>query len=168
MYRSLRIDVLEARALPSLVLGQTPAPVPTGGEVAVPTMMAAHQALPLSQPTGHIAGTYTRAMTLDAGSEYSFTGAGHTLHLGATTVTGTVDTVGSVRAGHATGTFTITGANGSVTIQVTGPAQHFFAPLPHHFRYHVISGTGVDQNVHSQGTLLLGTTSSGDFHMTIH
>ena len=168
MFRSLRIDVLEARALPSLMLGQAPQPVPPGGEVAVPTVMASHPAAILSQPTGHLAGTYTKTISIDAGSEYSFTGAGHTLHLGATTVTGTVDTVGSIHAGHATGTFTITGANGSLTIQVTGPVQHFFAPLPHHFRYHVISGTGVDQNVHSQGTLLLGTTSTGDFHITIH
>jgi hypothetical protein len=168
MYRSLRIDVLEGRALPSLILGQTPPPVPTGGEVAIPTVMVAHDALPLSQPTGHIAGTYTKSVSIDAGSEYSFTGAGHTLHLGATNVTGTIDTVGSIRAGHATGTFTITGANGSVTLQVTGPLQHSFAHIPRQFRYEVISGTGVDQNVHSRGTLVLGTTANGDFHMTIH
>jgi hypothetical protein len=167
MQRSLRIDVLEGRALPSLILGQTPPPAPTSGEVAVPTMMYSHPAAILSQPTGHLAGTYTRTISVDSGSEYSFTGAGHTLHLGATTVTGTIDTVGSVRAGHATGTLTITGANGSLTLQVTGPAQHFFARLPHEFRYQVISGTGVDANVHSRGTLLLGTTAAGDFHITI-
>ena len=168
MFRSLKIDVLEARALPSLILGQTPQPVPTGGEVAVPTMMYSHPAPHLSQPTGHLAGTYTKTISIDAGSEYSFTGAGHTLHLGATTVTGTINTVGSVHGGHATGTFTITGANGSITLEVTGPPQRFFAPLPHHFRYQVISGTGVDQSVDSQGTLLLGTTPTGDFHITIH
>ena len=168
MFRSLRIDVLEGRALPSLILGQTPQPVPPGGEVAVPTMMYSHPAAILSQPTGHLAGTYTKTISIDAGSEYSFTGAGHTLHLGATTVTGTIDTVGSIRTGHATGTLTIMGANGSITMEVTGPQQHSLAHLPRLFHYHVVSGTGVDANVRSQGTLLLGTTATGDFHITIH
>ena len=171
MYRSLQIDILEARAVPSLIPGLTVPPM-----IAVPPIELAHPA------HGHVTGSYTSGMHgVDAGLQDNFTGTGHIARLGDVTATGMIDGVGDAALGHATGTLTFASPKGSLTIDVTGPAQKMFSPLPQHFHYHVVSGTGVDAHVRGTGTLSLnflildppapvspGVPASGGFVMTIH
>ena len=165
MYRSLQIDVLEARALPSLAPGLAVPAVDPGGPMAAPQPVA-----------GHITGGYSSILPpgIDAGVQFTFLGAGHVAHLGHVTMNGTINGVGSAQTGHATGTLTLTSSvNGSVTIEVTGPVQKFFSPMPHNFHYQVVGGTGNDANLHGSGTLTIKFASldppaSGGFKMTLH
>ena len=166
MYRSLHIDVLEARALPSLMPGLTVPAINPGGPMDSPQPVA-----------GHVTGGYSSTIPgTDVGLQYTFLGAGHVAHLGHVTVNGTINGVGNVAQGHATGTLTfISAVNGSVTIEVTGPMQKSFAALPHHFQYQVVSGTGNDANLHGSGTLSLNfaildppAPAFGRFAMTLH
>jgi len=171
MYRSLHIDHLEARALPSLAPGHAVPISNPGGPIE------------LTHPAhGHVTGSYTSGMHgVDAGVQDNFTGTGHITRLGNVTATGMIDGVGDAAQGHAMGTLTFTSAKGSLTIDVTGPVQKMFSPLPQHFHYHVISGTGVDAHVRGTGTLSLnflildppapvspGMPATGGFVMTIH
>ena len=171
MYRSLHIDVLEARALPSLTPGLTVPPM-----VSVPPIELAHPA------HGHLTGQYSSTMQgVDAGLQYTFNGTGHITRLGNVTATGTIEGVGDALKAHANGALTFTSARGSITIEVTGPAQSMFSPLPQHFHYQVVSATGVDAHVRGTGTLSLhflildppapvspGLSATGGFVMTIH
>ena len=171
MYRSLHIDILEARALPSLAPGLTVPPM-----VPVPPIELAHPA------HGHVNGSYSSAIHgIDAGVTYTFNGTGHITRLGNVTATGTINGVGDALQGHANGTLTFTSAKGSITIEVTGPAQKMFSPLPQHFHYQVVSGTGVDADIRGTGRLSLfflildpptpvspGLPATGGFVMTLH
>jgi hypothetical protein len=91
----------------------------------------------------------------DIGEEYSFTGEADLARLGQVNVSGSVHGLGNIVTGHATGTLTFTNASGSVTIELTGPSQRGFSPLPTQFQYTVVGGTGAYQHVHDQGSLSL-------------
>ncbi len=66
---------------------------------------------------------------------------------------GTFDVTGSVRGnadagGRATGTLTLTNAQGSITISLRGPIQSPNAAVPSEFVYTVTKATGAYQNLH--------------------
>jgi hypothetical protein len=108
---------------------------------------------------GH--GTYTiGAVHPDAGMAYHLQGTGDFAGLGKVAITGDLHSVGFIFHGHAFGTMTFRNAHGSVTIELTGPTQHGFAPLPHQFYYQVISGTGAYTHAHGQGVLHLQLTAA--------
>ena len=97
----------------------------------------------------------------DTGASYHLNGLGVFSKLGFATVSGDIHGVGFIQHGHATGTLTLTNAHGSVTIELTGPVQDGFSPLPYKFQYQVTGGTGAYQNFHDTGTLqlqLIGST----------
>lgn len=68
---------------------------------------------------------------------------------------GTVQTVGNVATGQATGRITLSGPRGTLVLQVTGPTQTRNAALPSTFNYKVVSGTGVFAHYVGQGALQL-------------
>jgi hypothetical protein len=113
----------------------------------------------------------------DIGEHYDFTGGANLAQLSHVTVSGSVLGLGNVPRGHATGTLIFTNASGSVTIELTGPSQPGFSPLPTQFQYTVVNATGAYQHLHDQGTLSLvlqpsnGSTglpgSQGAFTLTI-
>jgi hypothetical protein len=94
---------------------------------------------------------------------YNLDGSASLAGLGQVTVTGTLHGVGFVLSGQATGQLTFTNTKGSVTIQLTGPLQEGFQPLPEAFSYTVVAHTGAYKNVTDHGmlTLVVPPTTSG-------
>jgi hypothetical protein len=105
---------------------------------------------------GNGSGTYTGAsLIVDAGASYTLQGTAKLVGLGQVTVTSSINGVGMIPQGHATGWLTFTNAHGSVTVELTGPKQPGFASLPEHYSYKVIQGTGEYGNLKHHGTLQL-------------
>ena len=156
----LRIEELESRIALS---SYNPALVAT----AAPS--AEYQAAaPPSQPSqhlhGHLQGSYTIVPSIpDTGRHYDLSGSGSIHGLGQVTATGELHSTGFIQNGQATGTLTLQNANGTVTLQLVGPSQPGFAPLPNHFHYTIVSATGADTGMHGSGTidLQLQPNSSG-------
>ena len=69
------------------------------------------------------------------------------------TLSGDLSAVGFIQNGHAAGTLTLRNGRGTLTVQLTGPDQGGFAPLPDTFDYQVVGGTGAYKNYSGQGTL---------------
>jgi hypothetical protein len=73
------------------------------------------------------------------------------------------------------GELTFSNAKGSVTIELVGPEQPGFSPLPGTFRYTVKKGTGACAHLTGSGSLSLklspttgqGVPSGGEFTLTI-
>jgi hypothetical protein len=166
----LRIEELESRiALSSF----NPALVAT----AVPSAeyQAAAPASRLSQHLhGHLHGSYTIVPSNpDTGTQYDLSGSGYIHGLGQVTATAELRSVGFIGNGHATGTLTLQTANGTVTLQLVGPSQPGFAPLPNHFHYTIVSATGADTGMHGSGTIDLqlqpnSSGTGGTFTMNLH
>jgi hypothetical protein len=131
-------------------------------------------AAPASQPSQHLQGSYTIVPSIpDTGRPYDLSGSGYIHGLGQVTATGELDSIGFVHYGHATGKLTLQNANGTVTLQLVGPSQPGFAPLPNHFDYTMVSATGAYTGMHGSGTidLQLQPNSSGPggtFTMDLH
>jgi hypothetical protein len=75
--------------------------------------------------------------------------------LGRMTVQGSLYSLGFVYEGHAGGTLTLSNAEGSLTLKLTGPLQPGFSALPTDFKYEVVSGTGIFSHAADSGTLHL-------------
>ncbi len=118
------------------------------GSYAVYPLLAAADPLPGSAAPLHV-------IVGNVGERYDVTGTANLARLGAVTVTGSVYGLGFIATGHATGTLTFSNSHGSVTVDLTGPSQPGFSPLPTQFQYTVVSGAGAYQQVHDQGTLSL-------------
>jgi hypothetical protein len=104
----------------------------------------------------------------DTGSVYNLNGSGTLANQDAVTLTGSLHGTGFVKGGHATGELTITGAHGSVTLDLSGPTQGAFAPLPRQFSFTVKSGTGDYLHLHASGMIILHLDSQdGTFTLAI-
>lgn len=158
----------------------TPTPTDTFPITSVPTPTI-HQVSPPPPPntngthssphalagSGH--GTFTHPITpgditIAELTTYQFHGTANLAKMGKVTVTGTIHSVGFVVSGKATGTLTFTNSKGSVTIQLTGPQQGGFSPLPGTFSYKVVSHTGTAYKSltdHGTLTLTVPSTTSG-------
>jgi hypothetical protein len=76
--------------------------------------------------------------------------------LGTVTVSGAINNVVFFSGTHAEGQLTFTdNQNNSVTLDVRGPWQQGFAPMPQQLEYRVTGGTGAWANLSGQGTLTL-------------
>jgi hypothetical protein len=139
--------------------------LPSASPVAPPSpAFAAVQSPALPALTGHADGSYTtRIVGVDSGAAYTFQGTAALNGQGVGRVTGTIQTVGLLVQGHANGTLTFTHGQDHITLQVTGPTQRFFAPLPTTFSYKVLEATGAYRSFRSQQgwlTLNLSTPTS--------
>src|SRR5437016_2847964 len=95
------------------------------------------------------------AVQSGAGTAYRLDGAADLKGLGPATITGVVNAVGFIQQGHAGGTLTFATARGSVTVELAGPEQPAFAPLPHAFAYRVVGGGGAFARLADHGVLYL-------------
>lgn len=139
------LEELDPRALPSA----TPAPTPPADLPPVhPAPPAAHHPL---RGTGQ--GAYTQpVISVDAGTSYTLTGG--TVHLdglGDFRVSGWVRGTGMVQGGRAGGHLVLTGATGTLTVDLHGPVQGAFGPLPKELVYVVKGGTGAYAGVKGYG-----------------
>src|SRR5690242_19209528 len=156
-----QIEQLDERALPAVSFGVRPS-------FAALLSPPASQAPPVHHTTaltGQVSGTWALAPGIpDVGARRSLSGTGTVAPLGAVQAGGAIRTTGFLLEGHATGTITLTGAAGSVTLRLVGPPQPGFSPPPNTFAYQVVGGTGAYAHLQDQGTLqftwLTGTGSS--------
>ncbi len=155
-------DLMSAAAIPAPI---TPAPLIQS--VVMPN--ALRHAL-----SGQVLGTYSVASpTASVGSVYTLTGSGSFGRLGQVSVSGTVTGVGNVLQGRARGTLTLSNANGTVTLDLLGPAQKGSAALPQSFQYRIVSATGQYAALRDRGMIQLnlqptpGAPSTGGFTLSI-
>ena len=151
--RPLGLERLGSRILPSA----SPLSLPAHAAPAFlgPPVVRPHQAL-----SGHGHGGYSYdPVQSGAGIEYRLHGEAHLSGMGRVGVSGSVHAVGFVSEGHAGGELTFADARGSVTVELTGPAQAGFSSLPGSFRFHVVREAGVYAGKKwADGTLTLALT----------
>ena len=159
---------------PSTITTPTTTPIiPTPTTITTPIIPTTTQTTTTTGKSGTTSATTTHALggtgqgtftnpldqndlTVDDMTTYNFDGTANLADMGAVTVTGTVHSVGFVLSGQATGQLTFTNSKGSVTVQLTGPVQEGFSPLPESFSYKVVSHTGTAyKSLADQGTLAL-------------
>jgi hypothetical protein len=123
---------------------------------------------------GTLTGTYTTAHgNPDIGTQYGLTGSGTLNLVGQVTAKGTLQSLGNLASGHAGGAVTLTVAKDTITLQLTGPKQKGFAPLPTHFTYKVTVASGQFASLKGHGgtaDLTLGAawgTTPGSFSLAI-
>lgn len=144
---SLGVESLSERVLPS-----TTTTIPT--EPLVPII---RHHTPILHGTLH--GEYTvPALTPDAGTTYQLSASTKLNQFGNVTVSGSVHSLGNILHGKATGEVSITGANGQITLALTGPTQRGGSRLPTTFHYQVTSATGDFAGVKDHGVINLIVT----------
>jgi len=161
----LNLEVLEGRAVPSLVIARPPtpyfsapvfsvAPAPILSRPTAAPAPIAPQMLHALAGTGF--GTYVCNLQFSSTpTGFYFDGTATLQRMGTVHVTGSIRGVGYATNSRATGQLTFTNASGSVTIQLTGPVQPALSPLPSSFQYKVIAATGVYSSLRDEGTLTL-------------
>ena len=140
------VEELETRAVPSTV------PFLATGASG---MLGAHaNGNAAAALTGLLTGSYTPAPGIpDAGLRFTLQGGGTVSGMGKVTLTGSLHGVGYTVAGHAGGELVLTNAHGSLTLRLEGTLQPGFAPLPTHFYFNVVKGTGSYAHELASGTV---------------
>lgn len=110
---------------------------------------------------GSVTGSFTTSVAdSSTGKAYRFTGSGTVRPLGAASLAGQLTTPGGVATGRATGQLTISGPNGSITLDVTGPKESRSRPLPARLSFTVASGTGSYSTLKGGGHLTIKLDST--------
>jgi hypothetical protein len=73
--------------------------------------------------------------------------------LGMFRVSGSINGVGLISNGRAAGELMLKNSHGTITINVHGPVQSSFAPIPRDLVYVVAKGTGAFQHLTGYGSL---------------
>jgi hypothetical protein len=156
------VEALEDRTAPGSVRGLLVPPLADAGHHAARHHAAVHKAL---RPRGQVSGTWTTVFTNpDAGHEQRLDGTGTVTPLGAVSVSGTLTAPGFIARGRATGTLTLTVADGTVTLGLVGPPQKGFSAPPTSFRYTITAGTGADAGASGKGRVGFQEQQSPTFH----
>jgi hypothetical protein len=91
----------------------------------------------------------------DGSSTLPLTGTGTVAPVGDVFVSGELRTPGFVTGGAAEGALTLTGANGSLALQLMGPFQFGSGPPPGTFQYTISGGTGAFAGASGRGTVIV-------------
>ena len=135
--RYLEVEELGSRIMPSV----SPGLLPTA--FSAESHFGSQQHQHHHDLAGQGNGTYLgNSLVVDAGAFYTLNGTATLVKMGDVTVAGSLQGLGLIASGHATGTLTFTNKNGSVTLDLKGPQQNGFAPLPGDWKYQVIAATG--------------------------
>jgi hypothetical protein len=172
-----QVEPLDSRIMPTSLIGRHSAVLPGIAFVAPalpkPVAPVHNPPAPSHQLTlsGTFTGTWTPVLVVpDLGFPQTLHGAGTVGPLGTVQASGSIATPGFVWQGRSTGTFTLTGAAGSITIQLVGPLQGGFSPPPSAFNYTITGGTGAYAGATGKGTVTLAETRAaaggGTFTMT--
>ena len=102
---------------------------------------------------GTITGTYTTPLGNPDARSYVFTGTGNAGAMGAVSLDGTITPPGFILSAPANGELTLTNANGTITLDLTGKPQQGGSPLPQKMSYVVSGGTGTFENAGGKGTV---------------
>jgi hypothetical protein len=91
----------------------------------------------------------------DSGTTYVANGSGHVHDVGHTFVTGKLHSIGFIAQGHAEADLYLAGANGTITLHLTGVEQKDGPKgLPDVFSFTVTGGTGRYTDVQDSGTAI--------------
>jgi hypothetical protein len=119
-------------------------------------------------------GRYTLAANRTNGVKtYTLQGSANFGSAGYFAIGGTIQTVGNVASGQATGRVTLSDPRGTLVLALTGPAQTRNAGIPPTFTYKILSGTGYFAHYAGQGTfqisapLFPGYTDKGHFEVAV-
>lgn len=150
--RRPQLEALEAISMPSATAA-----------APVHALVAADSATPAThhiQLSGEAKGTYSIPMSNpDVGKTYNFLGVrGPLKPLGRVKLTGKVEAPGFIANAQSHGTLVITNPHGSLTLQVTGPAQPGGPPFPSVFNYTITHATGRYKGDTGTGYIVLGLT----------
>jgi hypothetical protein len=116
--------------------------------------------------TGQVMGTWQSVMTNpDIGKGETLIGWGTIAPLGPTQVSGTLRSPGFIASGRTTGSLTLTGVTGSVTLTLRGLNQKGFSGAATNYSY-TLSGTGGYAGATGKGTAIL-IEMGGSFTLTI-
>ncbi len=145
--RRPQLEALEAMTLLS-------AAMPHGAAQVAASSHKVHLAL-----NGSIGGPNSSTVTNpDVGASLSLDGSGRVAPLGQVSSTGSLHMTGFIKTGHATGTLTLEGPKGSVTLALEGPSQAGFSGPPSALTYTITGGTGPYAGATGRGTATLTTT----------
>ena len=148
----LQLEELGSRVVPSTT-PVTPRPVVDA--------TAAHVATPANATlTGLAAGSATAAVTADGGTAFSLRGSAVTYAAGPLNVLGSLQFPGFGKTGTVSGSITLTGTHGSVTLQLSAPNQSLPGKLPIQFNYTVTDASGSFASLAHQGALRLSVTTN--------
>jgi len=117
---------------------------------------------------GQFSGSFSAHTFPDVGTSYALSGQGQVQPLGLTNVTGDLNSLGFISQGHAGGTLTLSNSKGTLTLELTGPLQSGFSPLPDQFDYEITAGTGAYVNATGRGTAFLNLSGSPRFDLGEH
>jgi hypothetical protein len=132
-----------------------------GGAVAVPEVRAIPARSPVIAFQGTIRGGYFVSTGIpDTGSTYRIGAAGRLSPVGQTGDTAMIHTTGFIATGMATGSMTIAAPRGNLNLNLTGPVQKGFSPLPSTFTYTINGGTRAYQKATGSGTIAVTLNSS--------
>jgi hypothetical protein len=132
-----------------------------GGLTAAAVAPIAARQGPVLALSGTVRGGYTiSGLIPDVGKSYQFGVAGRISPLGQTGDNGQIHTTGFISSGMATGTMTIGAPHGTIKLQLTGPTQPGFAPLPSTMAYTINGGTGLYTKATGSGTIDIMLTSN--------
>ncbi|WP_439620567.1 hypothetical protein [Gemmata sp.] len=102
---------------------------------------------------GQGGGTDTGSHALpDVGTVFDLSGTVALAGMGAFELTGWVRGVGFAARGRATGRVVLTDAHGTIALDLLGPLQPGFSPLPAAFTYTATGGTGAYRRLAAAGT----------------
>ncbi len=132
------------------------------GALGVPALAPiAKRQVPAIVLSGTLHGAYVfNHLNPDTGGTYQFGVEGKMASLGETGDSGRIQTTGFIASGRATGTLTIAAPKGSLKLQLTGPPQGGFAPLPPTMSYTITSGTRSYRGATGSGSIAVTLNSS--------
>jgi hypothetical protein len=111
---------------------------------------------------GTAGGTYALGPSLPTtGSTYELAGTGTVGPLGKVAVGGFLQAARYTSPGHAGGVVTLSNAQGTATLQLSGTALADATRLPAQFSFVLVSGTGAYSHLNQGGTLGLKLTATG-------
>jgi hypothetical protein len=140
-YRSRRNRPLEVESLESMLLLSTlsvNSPPVAATTIPIPIIVGLK---------GSAHGNYTSEQkNPDTGTTYSVFTAGRFEHYGPAVVTGSLQSLGNIASGKATGTLHVIVPGGTLTLTLTGPTQPGLSKLPTEFSFVITKGTGKFHN----------------------
>lgn len=113
----------------------------------------AHPRIALS---GQVTGTVqTVPSNPDAGKEQGLIGAGTVAPLGPTQASAILSAPGFIASGRTTGTLTLTGLKGSLTLALKSPVEKGFSAIAANYSFTITGGTGIYTHAVGRGTAFL-------------
>jgi hypothetical protein len=119
---------------------------------------------------------HTPTVTIDAGTSFTLTGTANLGTLGKFNIVGSMQGIGMIVNGRATGNLVLANSRGMITLKLHGPIQPAFSSIPHGLVYVVSKGTDDFQHLTGYGSLeikltpfgptALGKSSTGAIAMT--